>query len=576
MLRSTSKVTIFAALLLATIIVPSFFGTKIVQAISAGDWQSGNIIADSIFYDNGTMSTQDIQNFLNSKVPTCDVNGAKTSEFGGGTRAQYGTSKGYSPPYTCLKDYVENPTTHQNNANGGSVPGGVGAAQIIKTAADTYGISPKTLIVLLQKEQTLITDDWPWTSQYKSATGYGCPDTAPCDAQYYGFYNQVSNAAHQFLLYKNNPANYRYKPYQSNYIQYNPNAGCGGSNVIITNLATAGLYNYTPYQPNASALNNLYGSGDSCGAYGNRNFWRIFNDWFGSTLGATQMTGAPASVSKNPNSIDVFGHGADHALWQKTFDGSNGGWQPWTRHIGANITSTPALSSWGSGRLDIFGTASSGDLQHNWRNSGQWGSWESLGKPSPSVSLTSAPSAVSWGNGRIDVFGRGSDGALWQKWFSDSMGGWQPWVRMGGAINSAPTITTWAPGRLDVFSTGPAGDLQHIWFLNGWSNWESLGFPATSLRLTDAPSAVSWGNGRIDVFGRGSDGALWQKWFSDSMGGWQPWVRMGGGNISSPPTVSSWQSGRLDIFITGQVGDLRHLWFSNGWSNWESLQNPTL
>jgi len=87
---------------------------------------------------------------------------------------------------------------------------------------------------------------------------------------------------------------------------------------------------------------------------------------------------------------------------------------------------------------------------------------------------------------------------------------------------------------------------------------------------------VSWGNGRIDVFGRGSDGALWQKWFSDSMGGWQPWVRMGGGNISSPPTVSSWQSGRLDIFITGQVGDLRHLWFSNGWSNWESLQNPTL
>ena len=25
--------------------------------------------------------------------------------------------------------------------------------------------------------------------------GYGCPDTAACDAQYYGFFNQVYSAA---------------------------------------------------------------------------------------------------------------------------------------------------------------------------------------------------------------------------------------------------------------------------------------------------------------------------------------------------------------------------------------------
>jgi hypothetical protein len=77
----------------------------------------------------------------------------------------------------------------------------------------------------------------------------------------------------------------------NNYIQYNPNASCGGSNVYIQNQATAGLYNYTPYQPNASAINNLYGSGDSCGAYGNRNFWRMYNDWFGSTQIPISCTG---------------------------------------------------------------------------------------------------------------------------------------------------------------------------------------------------------------------------------------------------------------------------------------------
>lgn len=237
-------------------------------AVTGSDWRAGNIMDDGVFYDASTMSTSAIQSFLNGKVPSCDTWGNKASEYGGGTRAQYGTSRGYPPPYTCLKDYSQN---------------GKSAAQIIKDAANSYNINPKVLIVLLQKEQSLVTDDWPWSSQYRSATGYGCPDTAPCDAEYYGFTNQVTKAAYQFRRYATYPSQYRYKPYQSNFIQYNPNAGCGGTNVYIENLATAGLYNYTPYQPNASALTNLYGSGDSCGAYGNRNFWRLFNDWFGAT-----------------------------------------------------------------------------------------------------------------------------------------------------------------------------------------------------------------------------------------------------------------------------------------------------
>jgi hypothetical protein len=238
------------------------------QAITGADWRSGNIIDDGVFYNNNDMSVTDIQNFLNSKV-TCDTWGSKASEYGGGTRAQYGASKGYPAPYTCLKDYSQD---------------GKSAAQIIKEAANTYQISTRALIVLLQKEQALVTDEWPWSVQYRSATGYGCPDTAPCDSEYYGFRNQVMKAAYQFRRYATYPSQYRYKPYQNNTIQFNPNAGCGSSNVYIENLATAGLYNYTPYQPNQSALNNLYGTGDGCGAYGNRNFWRLFNDWFGSTF----------------------------------------------------------------------------------------------------------------------------------------------------------------------------------------------------------------------------------------------------------------------------------------------------
>lgn len=237
-------------------------------ALSGSAWRPGSIIDDGIFYKNSAMSALEVQGFLNGQVGQCDTWGTKASEYGGGTRAQYGTSKGFPPPYTCLKDYSQN---------------GLSAAQIIKQAADTYNVSPRVLLVTLQKEQLLVTDDWPWATQYRSAMGYGCPDTAPCDSEFYGFYNQVMKAASQFRRYANFPSEYRYKPYQNNFIQYNPNAGCGGTNVYVENLATAGLYNYTPYQPNQSALSNLYGSGDSCGAYGNRNFWRFFNDWFGTT-----------------------------------------------------------------------------------------------------------------------------------------------------------------------------------------------------------------------------------------------------------------------------------------------------
>jgi hypothetical protein len=80
-----------------------------------------------------------------------------------------------------------------------------------------------------------------------------------------------------------------YTPYQpgSNIILWHPNSGCGTSELNLLNRATAALYNYTPYRPNQAALNNLYGTGDGCSSYGNRNFWRDFTDWFGSTTTTT-------------------------------------------------------------------------------------------------------------------------------------------------------------------------------------------------------------------------------------------------------------------------------------------------
>ena len=546
------------------------------SALSGSEFQAGRIMDDGVFFNSNSIDTANIQTFLNSKVPVCDTNG--TQPRGSTTRAAYGASVGNPAPYTCLKDYRQDTPSKVGedglcNAYSG---GNKSAAQIINDVGKACGISPKVLIVLLEKEQSLVTDDWPWSIQYRSATGYGCPDTAPCDSEYYGFFNQVYSAARQFKRYQRDPTSFGYRAGRNNYIQYNPNADCGGTNVYIQNQTTAGLYNYTPYQPNVSALANLNGAGDSCAAYGNRNFWVLYNNWFGGPFGPTKLIDAPASISWGTGRIDVFGQGADGGLWQKWYDVNAGGWQPWNKLPGT-LGSAPAVASWGTGRLDIFSATASGELQHLWYGGGSWGSWESLGKPAPNVTLASAPGAISWGTGRIDIFARGSDGELWQKWYDVNAGGWQPWGRIGGVLNSAPTIASWAPGRLDLFSTGPAGDLQHHWFdgdRGGWQRWESLGKPAGNLTLSSGPGSVSWDTGRLDVFARGSDGVLWQKWFDGDHGGWQRWERFTG-VINSAPTISSWEPRRLDEFSTGPAGDLQHFWFGrNGWGSWESLGYP--
>lgn len=121
------------------------------------------------------MSATEVQAFLNSKVPECDTQGDKA--YGSTTRRAYAATKGVSPPFTCLKDYRQNtPSRAGESGLCGALSARTSrsAALIIDDVSRACGVSQKALIVLLQKEQSLITDDWPWPIQYRSATGYGC------------------------------------------------------------------------------------------------------------------------------------------------------------------------------------------------------------------------------------------------------------------------------------------------------------------------------------------------------------------------------------------------------------------
>lgn len=337
-----------------TVLLSGIITPKTGAALSGSDFQAGRIIDDQIFFDSTSLGYDAIKAFLNAKVPVCDTNG-ELIYSGTTTRAQYGTSRGNPPPYICLKDYRQDMPATPADAY---CPGAIGAgsnndsAQIIYEISRACGISPKVLIVLLQKEQSLVTDDWPWPIQYRSATGYGCPDTAACDSLYYGFFNQVYNAAHQYQRYAKQPQLFNYRPSTTSFVAYNPSASCGGTNIAIQNQATANLYNYTPYQPNQAALNNLYGTGDSCSAYGNRNFWRLFNDWFGSTRSGfciTSQTTIQTSVAFH--GYNPGGDSADFLIASGAGSGCveshiwNPGFTSWQAHIASNSSSIDTANS---------------------------------------------------------------------------------------------------------------------------------------------------------------------------------------------------------------------------------------
>lgn len=241
--------------------------SAIVKTADLSRFNPGNIISDALFYDGNAMSAAEIQTFLDQKIGSC-LNGK------------------------CLN--IQNVSISSRDRRVSQVTGQVvceairggtmRASELIYRVQVACGISAKVILATLQKEQTLVTSRAPSDWNVQQAMGQACPDTAPCDPRFSGLGPQIVGGVNQLKIYK---AGRFAKQPGVHYIQYNPDVRCGGSNVNIENYATAALYNYTPYQPNASSIRAGYGEGDTCGAYGNRNFFHFYNDWFGSSQDAS-------------------------------------------------------------------------------------------------------------------------------------------------------------------------------------------------------------------------------------------------------------------------------------------------
>ncbi len=191
-----------------------------VLAWAQSDFNPNFIISDTETQDSGCWTRNDVQQFLN-------------------TRGSY------------LRAYA-----------GADASGTIkSAADIIFEAAQNYQINPKFLLVTLQKEQSLITDDAPSQRQLDWATGYAACDACSLDdpalAKYRGFGKQVDNAAGLIRFYYDN------KNSKSYIKKIDTPVMIDSTTIIPGSWATAFLYTYTPH------------------LHGNMNFWRIWETWFG-------------------------------------------------------------------------------------------------------------------------------------------------------------------------------------------------------------------------------------------------------------------------------------------------------
>jgi hypothetical protein len=288
--------------------------------------------------------------------------------------------------------------------------------------------------------------------------------------------------------------------------------------------------------------------------------------YFGSVLesyaqvvdDSTIHTFAP---SQNPGQVDVT----------VTNSGGTSALNPGDRYTYADytytslvgtVTSPLGVSSWGAGRLDVFGRGSDGTLSHSFRDGG-WSGWESLGGGLSSDSLGNRVGAVAWSSGRIDVLVRGTDDGLWHNWWGGTA--WSGWEPLGGLLRSGPAVASWSPGRLDVFVRGTDSALWHKWWGGtGWSGWESQGGV-----LAGDPGAASWSANRVDVMIRGTDNAVLHKWWDGSR--WNGWETLSDAAYYSSPDLAAAGPGVLWMFAVGpQPGQVFGRLYNRGWQAWHS------
>ena len=292
--------------------------------------------------------------------------------------------------------------------------------------------------------------------------------------------------------------------------------------------------------------------------------------------GGYELAGTPAMISDGYEHLYVFAAslppsfedpdpGYFDYIWYNTAYSHGAAWNGWKKVPGIGlegtisvpnwpggfrIVSSPAVASWGPGRVDLFVVGESNldgltdVLLHTWADNDTWsGTWESLDV----VSTEDTPAVVSWGSGRLDLFVRWSDNGLYHKSFDQAPplnGQWSGWEFLGGFITNPPVVGSPGYGRLNVVERG-GGD-GHLWSLvyaSGWGIGTDVGCPTTTACLaadvTQSVATTSLSPLTQDSFVIGTDHALYRKTYNANTG-WSAWQLVDASNSYTNIAAAGW------------------------------------
>jgi hypothetical protein len=263
---NNKKLTIWLILSLGLIFGP-LFGVWAQTDIDP-EFNPANIISDSEALNTTAMSKADIQRFLESK-----------NSF----LANYYTTNAHGTPNKSAAEIIFEAANNNYDCDGIDLGANSSEADKKALCKEAKTVNPKLILVLLQKEQSLIENSAPSQNQLNWATGYGCPDSWACNPYYQGFGKQVNSAALQFRYYIDHPEKFRYQvgntyTFQNKYGTINN----GSVAVTIANRATAALYNYTPHVFN-----------------GNYNFFKLWKRYF-PTMRVSYIDGSLLKTATSP------------------------------------------------------------------------------------------------------------------------------------------------------------------------------------------------------------------------------------------------------------------------------------
>ena len=201
------------------------------------EFDPGNIISDAVFYND-------------SAFPDVAAVQAALDRIGAACTAP-----------SCLRLNTYTPGAYHLDwcRDWAGPPGPQSYASILFHLGKSCGINPQVGIVMVQKESQGLTRDSPPAA----LTGFGCPDTGPggsanCDAESAGVWAQTLGMFQAFARLRVDPSRVNYPEGKTSDILWNvAETGCGSAPVLVQNRATATLYTYTPYQPNAAPPGRL-------------------------------------------------------------------------------------------------------------------------------------------------------------------------------------------------------------------------------------------------------------------------------------------------------------------------------